>query len=294
MTTISVIIPTFEYGRFLGEAIDSALAQTHPPLEVIVVDDGSTDETPRVVASYGNRIRSIRQRNQGLSAARNAGIEAARGDYLAFLDSDDVWMPRKLERQLARFESDPALGLVHCGAETVNREGRTLGIHLSGMEGWVAMELLRLDREVITTPGSGIMVPRQVAIEVGGFEPGLQPSEDWDFCYRLASRYRVGYVREVLVRYRLHGGGLHLNIPAMENAMLHVLGKAFRSSDPNVLALRAHSYGRIHQVLAGCYFQTRRPGLFLKHMIRSLRHDPRKLLYFAAFPIRAAARLIAR
>src|SRR3954470_1810603 len=118
--TVSVIIPTYNYARYLPQAIDSALGQTHAPLEVIVVDDGSTDDTPRVLEAYASRIRVIRQANQGAGAARNAGIAAARGEYVAFLDSDDLWRRDKLELQLARFREEPDLGLVHAGVETVD------------------------------------------------------------------------------------------------------------------------------------------------------------------------------
>jgi len=291
--TISVIIPTYNYGRFLREAIDSALVQTCPALEIIVVDDGSTDETSRILAGYGDRIRTICQENQGVGAARNAGIAAARGEYLAFLDSDDIWTPKKLERQIALFAADPDLGLVHCGAESFDNQGK-ISVLLSGMQGWVASDLLRLNREVITAPGSSILVPKCIAEEMGGFDPVLQPSEDWDFCYRVSVRYRVGFVPEVLLRYRLHGSGIHLNISRMERGMLMALEKAFQSSDPDVQSLKKHAYGRIHRVLAGCYFQTGKPRLFLRHMIKSLRYDPRNLPYFAAYPIRVASRAFAR
>ena len=289
MKTISVIIPTYNYARFIREAIDSALAQTHAPLEVIVVDDGSTDDTAQVLAEYGSSIRAIRQQNQGVAAARNTGLAAARGEYVTFLDSDDVWKPLKLERQIARFDADPALGLVHCGAETFDGQGRTLTIHLGGAEGWVAADLLRLDREVIMS-GSNIMVPRRVAEEIGGFDVRLPPSEDWDFHYRVATRYRVGYVAEPLVRYRLHGSGGHMNIPRMENAMLLAFEKAFASPDRSTQSLRRESYGRLHCILAGCYFEARKPWPFVRHMIRSLRYDVRNLAYFAAYPLRVIAR----
>ena len=292
MKTVSVIIPTYNYGRFLRDAIDSALAQTYRPIEVIVVDDGSTDGTPEVLAAYGERIRVIRQDNRGAGAARNRGIAAAHGDYLAFLDSDDILRPQSLEREIARFVADPSLGLVHCAAESVDGDGKPLSVSLNGMEGWVATELLRLDREVIGTPGSGIMVPKRVAAEIGGYDESLQPSEDWDFCYRIAVRYRVGYIREPLLTYRLHGGGLHLNVGRMEISMLRALEKAFL--DPTVQSLRNHSYGRIHRVLAGCYFQLHQPRQFFKHMIKSLRYDPGNLGYFAAYPIRIASRVFAR
>jgi Glycosyltransferases involved in cell wall biogenesis len=292
--TISVIIPTYNYGRFLREAIDSALAQSYTPLEIIVVDDGSIDDTPQILAEYGDRIRAIRQDNQGVGAARNTGIAAARGEYLAFLDSDDLWHPRKLAAQIARFEADPSLGLVHCGAESIDAAGNTLSVSLTGMEGWVGPDLLRLDREVIAGPGSNAMVPKRVAEELGGYDNRLQPSEDWDFCYRVAVRYRVGFVGEVLVTYRQHGGGGHLNIPRMEKAMLKALEKAFLSPDPSVQSLRNHSYGRIHRVLAGCYFQARQSRQFLQHMAKSLRYDMGNFGYFARYPFRVTGRAMKR
>ena len=294
MKTISAIIPTYNYGRFLREAIGSALAQTYPPIEIIVVDDGSIDDTPQILAEFGDRIRAIRQTNQGVGAARNAGIAAARGEYLAFLDSDDVWHSRKLELEIARFEADPSLGMVHCGVVTVDASGRRLSVSLGGMEGWVGPDLLRLDREVISAPGSGTMVPKRVAEELGGYDNRLQPSEDWDFCYRVAVRYRVGFVGEVLVTYRQHGGGIHLNISRMGTAMLQALDKAFTSTDPLVQSLRKHSYGRIHRVLAGCYFQAHQPRRFFHHMAKSLRYDLGNLTYFAAYPARVARRALKR
>ncbi|HEX3110532.1 MAG TPA: glycosyltransferase family A protein, partial [Thermoanaerobaculia bacterium] len=115
MKSVSVVIPSYNYARYLGEAIDSALGQTLPPLEVIVVDDGSTDDTPAVLAAYGDRIRVLRQKNAGVAVARNSGIAAARGECVAFLDADDVWLPRKLELQIPLFTD--SVGLVHCGVE---------------------------------------------------------------------------------------------------------------------------------------------------------------------------------
>jgi glycosyltransferase involved in cell wall biosynthesis len=290
--TISVVIPTYNYARYLPEAIDSALRQTHPPLEITVVDDGSTDATPDVLAAYGDRIRVIRQKNQGVGAARNTGVSAARGEYVAFLDSDDIWDPRKLELQIARFEADPALGMVHCGAETFDDKGRVLGVLLDGMEGWVATEMLRLDREVVPVHGSGIMVPKRVLEEIGGFDARLPPSDDWDLCYRVAARYPIGYVAAVLVRYRQHGTGLHLNIPKMETGMLVALEKAFTSASPAVQSLKNHSYGRLHRILAGCYFQARQPRAFVRHTMASLRYDPTNVGYFAAYPVRVVSRAL--
>ena len=113
MKTVSVVMAAYNYAPYISEAIESVLAQTRPPLDVIVVDDGSTDATPEVLAAFGDRIRVLRQTNQGASAARNRGIEAARGEYIAFIDADDVWKPRKLELQMALFDADQLSSLAH-------------------------------------------------------------------------------------------------------------------------------------------------------------------------------------
>jgi glycosyltransferase involved in cell wall biosynthesis len=288
--TISVVIPTYNHAAYLREAIDSALAQTLPPLEVIVVDDGSTDDTAAVLRCYGDRIRTIRQANAGVAAARNAGVAAVIGDYIAFLDSDDVWALDKLERQAARFKADPRLGLVHGGVELVDAAGVTRSVVLHGLNGWVAADMLRFDRIVIAGPGSNIMVPTRVAREIGDFDSRLPPSEDWDFCYRVAVRYLIGYVPAVVLRYRQHPAGLHLNIRRMENGMMLALDKAFASDDPAVQNLRKHAYGRLHRILAGCYFEQRQRRAFAAHVVSSLRYDVRNLSYFAAYPLRAAGR----
>lgn len=292
MKTVSVIIPAYNHAEFLREAVDSALQQTVPPAQVIVVDDGSTDETPRILAAYGGRIRAIRQPNQGAGAARNAGLAEATGDYVAFLDSDDVWHPRKLERQLARFDADPDLGLVHCGSACIDGTGSVTSTSLAGLDGWVAHDILRLEREVIAGPGSCIMVPSRVAREIGGFDPRLPPSEDWDFCYRVATRHRIGYVAEVLVTYRHHGRGIHLDIARMERGMLLALEKAFGSPDAAVQALRRQSYGRLHRILAGCYFRAGRPAACLRQMAKSVRYTPRNAAYFAAHSVRVLWRTL--
>jgi glycosyltransferase involved in cell wall biosynthesis len=109
---VSVVIPTYNYARFVSEAVDSVLAQTYPSLEVVVVDDGSTDDTREVLARYGDRIRYIYQPNAGLPAARNTGIKAARGEFIGLLDSDDVFHPRKFELQMRYMLAHPEVGML--------------------------------------------------------------------------------------------------------------------------------------------------------------------------------------
>lgn len=288
--SVSVIVPTFNYAHFLPAALDSVFAQTLPPREVVVVDDGSTDATPQVLARYEGRIRAVRKENGGLAAARNSGAQMASGELLAFLDSDDLWLPPKLERQVALLASEPQLGLVHCGAQEVDAEGRVLRERLDGMAGWVAREMLLFRRTVVLLAGSTILVPRRVFEAAGGFDARLPHSEDWDFCYRVALRHPIGFVNEPLVQYRLHGGNMHRNVSAMERAMLLAYAKAFEAAAPEIRGLRRRAYGNLHTVLAGSYFGTGRYGAFLRHAAVGLLLTPENLPRFLGFPLRRLRR----
>ena len=126
MSSVTAAITTYDRARYLQGALDSVHAQTRPPDEVLVVDDGSTDDTPSVLAGYEDRIRVVRQENAGRSAARNTAVREARCDLLSFLDSDDRWTPDKLDRHVPVLEADPAVGLVHGHVEVIDGEGRPI------------------------------------------------------------------------------------------------------------------------------------------------------------------------
>jgi glycosyltransferase involved in cell wall biosynthesis len=252
---VSVVIPNYNYAHYLREAIDSVLSQTYPELEVIVVDDGSSDNSPEVLASYGERIKSVFQKNQGVSAARNNGVAASTGEFIAFLDADDSWLPTKVEKQVAIFRSDPTIGLVHVAVNEVDAAGNSLLERYEGLKGNIAGELLMLKRAGILGGGSGLMVTREVFVEVGGFDPGLSTSADWDFFYQVSSRYRVGFVPELLLRYRIHSTNMHANVAAMERDMTLAFGKAFASASPEISRLRRQAYGVLNRTLAASYFK---------------------------------------
>jgi glycosyltransferase involved in cell wall biosynthesis len=286
MTAVSVIIPTYNHAQFVGEAIESALEQTSKPTEVIVVDDGSTDGTSAIVNRYRDQIRVVRQENRGVSAARNVGAAVAAGDLLAFLDADDVWLPDKLERQAAQFEADPELGLIHCGVETIDAQGRQVDRVLDGMEGWVAEAMLQFRRPVILGGGSGVLIPRPVFEAAGGFDVRLSTSADWDLYYRIACHRRVGFVPEVLLRYRLHGDNMHGNIVRMEQDMLLAYRKAFEDAPPALRARRRRYYGSLHTVLAGSYYVTGHYGRFARHALLGIFLAPENLARHLAYPLR--------
>lgn len=284
--SVSVVIPAYNLARYLPQAIDGVLAQSRPAGEIIVVDDGSSDETPELLRSYGERIRVLRQQNRGLSTARNAGAAAARGDLLAFLDADDVWLPRKVEKQIARFEGDGEIGLAHCGVEEIDGAGNVIGRRLDGLEGWVSEVMLLFERGVILGGGSGCMMLRSLFEEVGGCDPRLSTSADWDLYYRIARLRRVAFVAEPLVRYRFHGGNMHANIGAMEHDMLIAYRGAFATGGARLRGIRRRCYGNLHAVLAGSYFGAGQYGSFLRNAATTLWFRPANVPRFLGYPLR--------
>ena len=292
MLNISVIIPNYNYGRYLRQAIDSALGQTLPPHEVIVVDDGSTDNTDEILADYQDRIKVARQQNQGVATARNKGAGIATGDLLGFLDSDDVWLPTKLELQVKRFLAEPDLGLVHCGVLNIDSDGVPLEKRVDGMEGWVALEMLRFRKSVVIAPGSASLIPRSVFEEVGGYDTDrrLHPSEDWDLSYRIACSHKIGFVPEVLIHYRQHGKNDHLNIRAMEQAMMLAYAKAFARANFQLRRIQRECYGNLHMVLAGCYYTNTQPYDFVRNLLKGLWLAPATVSRPLGFPLRRLRR----
>lgn len=277
--SISVIIPSYNYGRFISDAIQSALDQTAPANEIIVVDDGSTDETPRIVGEFGDHVTYIRQENAGVCAARNRGVEESTSELIAFLDADDIWEPAKLERQLARFTKDDRVGLVHCGMrEFDGATGETVKLHLEGAENDTADSLLLWEGPSINVSGSMVMVSREAFDAVDGFDTQMKVGEDWDFCYRVARRFGVGFIREPLVHYRSHPAAAHRNVAEMERGMSRFYEKAF--ADPSVAHLRRRAYGNFHKVMAGSYFHEAEYGKFVTHVIKSVWMRPANLAYF--------------
>jgi glycosyltransferase involved in cell wall biosynthesis len=274
---VSAVIPTYNYARFVGRAIDSVLAQSHAPIECIVVDDGSTDDTPGVLARYGDRIRAIRQVNRGLSAARNAGIGAARGEYVALLDADDVWKPAKIARQLEVLERDPDLGAVGCGLELT---GETAAPRAVAVRPFTPDLPARLRRVAVRDfwvegSGSGALVPRRVFEAVGLFDEELRGAEDWDMWLRIAARFRIANVPEILVSISRHGTGTFRNADKMERAQWKVYEGAI-ARWPEVLDARTRRRMRalILADAGGEYLGAREYAKALERYVASLREWP--------------------
>lgn len=205
---VSVITPVFNGANWLGEALDSALAQTFPSLEIIVVNDGSTDDSLGIARAQARKHASIRvidQDNAGLPAARNRALRVARGAYLALLDADDAWLPKHLLLAMQAFESDPDLGLVHANIQRVDGQGKLLNIPIrTWTKDMDAFEALALRHEHVSCPTA--VFSRLALDAVGGFDlrfTGLG-CEDRDLWLRIAARFRIRYIDEVTARYRSH------------------------------------------------------------------------------------------
>lgn len=200
---VSIVIPVFNGANYLRTAIDSALAQSYPDVEVLVVNDGSTDDgrTEAIARSYGSRIRYLEQANGGVASALNTGIQEMTGDYLSWLSHDDVYLPAKVESQVSRLGSVPSGTVLFGDYVFIDARGRLLGERrFHGRTDAMRVELVTGD----PVHGCTTLVPRKSLEAVGPFDITLRTSQDYDMWYRLAGRFSFAHVPEVLVRSRVH------------------------------------------------------------------------------------------
>lgn len=228
---VSVIIPAYNAARHIAEALDSVLAQDYPALEVIVVDDGSADETVDIVARYGAPVRLLRQANAGAAAARNRGLEAASGAYIAFLDADDVWLPGKLAAQIAYMEDHSEIGLTcgrwlvwHADGAGAFPEPGSLAPSASASEpvrlvaersGWLYHQLL-LDVIVWT---STVVVRHEIAQRIGGFDEDFRRGQDYDYWLRASRLTPIHTLDRPLALYRQHADNITRKCPERNYAI---------------------------------------------------------------------------
>jgi glycosyltransferase involved in cell wall biosynthesis len=272
MTTprVSVVIPTYNSAALVVGAVESVLAQTLPAAEVIVVDDGSTDDTPERLARFGPPVRAVRKPNGGVSAARNRGLAEATGDLIAFLDADDVWYPDKLRRQAEVFARQPDLGLL--GTLTVPWPGTFPQELPAGRVAEVRFEDLVVRNHFVT---STVVVRRDVAQVVGEFDGTLSGPEDYDYWLRAVSRAPAANLLVPLTGYRDLGGSLSKQAQRMEDGMRRILGKLERAGVfRGRTGLRRKAWGYFHY---SCAYMHRAAGhrkAALQNAVRSLWQYP--------------------
>jgi glycosyltransferase involved in cell wall biosynthesis len=248
---VSVVIPTYNSAQFLEEAIKSVLQQTYSDLDLVVVDDGSTDNTRRVVETFTDtRLRYAYQSNRGRSAARNLGLEISQGDYVAFLDADDFFLPDKLKIQVDLLDRDPSLGLVAAGHLEVDARGEPL----RRLEPWRWRPTLTLESWFLGNPLQiqSVLVRRVWLERAGGFDQTFHYAEDWDLWLRLALLgCRMAWSEDVHSAYRFHAQNTIRDAERMKQGGLRVLDQVFRQPNlpPALAGLRA-------KAVAGVYFRS--------------------------------------
>lgn len=205
MTEISVIIPTYNRGNFTKEAIKSILAQTYKDFEIIVVDDGSTDDTKELVQAFGDQVRYLYQENKGPSAARNLGILNAKGKYIAFCDSDDRFLPTKLEKQVDFIKNNPSCRFLYTWYYNVNEKGEITKLRKPlTCKNQEHLQYCLFTRK-FTIRTSTLLVHKSCFDKVGFFNENFWYSQDWDMWLRLAAYYQGYCLEEPLSEYWLHG-----------------------------------------------------------------------------------------
>jgi glycosyltransferase involved in cell wall biosynthesis len=251
---ISVVIPSYNAARWLAESLDSVLGQTVPPGEVVVVDDGSTDDSPQVLAAYRGRVQVVSGEHTGLAAARNLGLRAARGSWIAFQDADDVALPDRLARLQAHLERTP-------GAEAVFADGAHLGngerIVPRALAARAAGRRLGVADLFDGFPAyyQSALVARDALLTAGPFDPGYRIHPDHDHAFRLFTRAHVTYLDQPVFRYRRHDENITADALAAREELVHTLERVRRDDPAAVAAIGAR---RLDAALARHYFRIAR------------------------------------
>lgn len=247
MDKISVIIPTYNRCELLKRSIDSVLTQTYEDIELIIVDDGSTDGTKEMVeAIEDERVRYIQMpTNMGAAAARNEGVKNATADLIAFHDSDDCWREDKLEKQMAYWNEHPEFAMVYCPYIVRGKEVVAPTLEWGLLEGNILAYLLL--RNSIGTPT--MLMKKDCFEEIGGFNSLLKCLEDWEFAIRFAEQFRIGFVNEVLVDVYHTAGSISMKIAEYYEARCYMVAKyrvymeRYRIFDAVVASIFEHAEG---------------------------------------------------
>lgn len=245
---VSVIVPVYNREKIVGKTLGSIVAQSYPSVETIVVNDGSTDGTQSVLEAYKERypgkVVAIDQANAGQVRARNRGIAESRGEFIAFLDSDDTWDEEKLSLQMPLFRGN--VGLVYCGIHEVDTNGGIVATVLPepGLRGDIYRHLLVRNRMT----GGSVVVTRKALEEVGLFDESFRAAENWDLWIRISRRFAVDFVDKPLVSYLKHPGNMSRDGERMSHASWSILQKHLPSapSDPNLKKTYLQAYANYY------------------------------------------------
>ncbi len=281
--TVTVVLPTYNRAKYLADAVQSILNQTFPDLELIVVDDGSTDETRSLLNGFTDaRIKYIYQSQQGISAAMNTGITAASGRYIARLDSDDIWLPEMLAIQVSTLENRTELGLVYAKAQGMDANGNPLsetrGLPLRYFEDSFKSMLYHDSTCNIT-----VVVRSEYLEKAGRYDESLPVNEDWDMWLRVARHCQFGFTDTVVARYRYHDDNItqktSLHFSEHVSGRGKILDKIFLESDlpPSIIAIKHLVYQELYLYTGRTWLLSRNYSQAFRFFLKAIRSGLRPL-----------------
>ncbi|MCL1471489.1 glycosyltransferase [Argonema antarcticum] len=248
MPLISVVIPVYNGEKTVRETSESVLSQTFKDFELIVINDGSTDKTIEIISRIQDeRLKVFSYPNAGLAASRNRGISLAKGEYISFIDADDMWTPDKLEGQLKALQENPQAAVAYSWSDCIDESSKNFrsGTYLT-FNGDVYENLLLTN---FVDNGSNALIRKEVFSEVGGFDESLKSGEDWDMWLRLAAKYHFVAVSKPQILYRITASSMSANLVRMEAETMQVIAQAFDRAPASLQYLKPLTKGNIYKYL---------------------------------------------
>jgi len=249
MNKVSVIIPAYNKAEYTRRTVESVLAQTYPDVEIIVVDDGSKDQTNSVMAGYGSRIKYVLKANGGACSARNEGIRKAAGEYIAFLDCDDLYDVEKIRRCVEHLENNPRFGFVYTAVYFIDEHDKIISLHdhPRSRQGWITSRLI-LENFICN---STVLVKRDVLQKAGFFDETIFTPADWDMWLRLTEIAQAAYIREPLTKYRVTDNYVFNRLQQARREEMYVLEKFFERH-PTQFFLKRQAFSNYYFRYALC------------------------------------------
>jgi glycosyltransferase involved in cell wall biosynthesis len=279
LSKVSVIIPTYDRAKFIAKAVDSALQQTYPDVEVIVVDDGSKDNTRHVLRGYEGRIRYFYQENRGIAGARNRGIKEAKGKYIAFLDSDDIWVPEKLAAQVAILEKNPNIGIVYHKLIILNEKGEWLGTKPKEVYGRNFQELVAGMGDL---PTSSVVTRSECFKKAGLFDESMDTMEDFEMWLRIAKEYEIYEIdKRALAFYYRHDQQITQDKIKVSLGLVNLDKKILKTFKDIPTGVVSRRLAKNEYTLSRVYFDYGRYKDAFNHLIQGVARDPWVGLSFA-------------